>query len=115
MEFAQFHPTCLFHPEVKNFLITQAMRGEGGRLTIPGTGHRFMPEFEARAQLAPRDIVARAVIPTRRSPFSTIGARSAASCGTMWDPCAPLSGWSGPGTASNSCARKPTIITATSG
>ena len=61
MEFAQFHPTCLFHPEVKNFLITEAMRGEGGRLTIPGTGQRFMPEFDARAELAPRDIVARAI------------------------------------------------------
>jgi len=61
MEFAQFHPTCLFHPEVKNFLITEAMRGEGGRLTIPGTGHRFMPDFDDRAELAPRDIVARAI------------------------------------------------------
>jgi L-aspartate oxidase len=61
MEFAQFHPTCLFHPEVKNFLVTEAMRGEGGRLTIPGTGHRFMPDFDARAELAPRDIVARAI------------------------------------------------------
>ncbi len=61
MEFAQFHPTCLFHPEVKNFLITEAMRGEGGRLSIPGIGHRFMPDFDARAELAPRDIVARAI------------------------------------------------------
>jgi L-aspartate oxidase len=61
MEFAQFHPTCLFNPEVKNFLITEAMRGEGGRLTIPGTGHRFMPGFDERAELAPRDIVARAI------------------------------------------------------
>ncbi|MDP8994845.1 MAG: L-aspartate oxidase [Pseudomonadota bacterium] len=61
MEFAQFHPTCLFHPEVKNFLITEAMRGEGGRLLIPGTGRRFMPEFDARAELAPRDVVARAI------------------------------------------------------
>ena len=61
MEFNQFHPTCLFHPQVKNFLITEAMRGEGGQLKIPGTGHRFMPEFDARAELAPRDIVARAI------------------------------------------------------
>ncbi|HEY0014533.1 MAG TPA: L-aspartate oxidase [Allosphingosinicella sp.] len=65
MEFAQFHPTCLFHPEVKNFLITEAMRGEGARLSIPGTGpqesRRFMPDFDARAELAPRDIVARAI------------------------------------------------------
>ncbi|PSJ41613.1 L-aspartate oxidase [Allosphingosinicella deserti] len=61
MEFNQFHPTCLYHPEIKNFLITEAMRGEGGHLKIPGTGHRFMPEFDARAELAPRDIVARAI------------------------------------------------------
>jgi len=61
MEMSQFHPTCLYHPEVKNFLITEAMRGEGGQLKIPGTGHRFMPEFDARAELAPRDIVARAI------------------------------------------------------
>jgi L-aspartate oxidase len=61
MEMSQFHPTCLYHPEVKNFLITEAMRGEGAQLKIPGTGHRFMPEFDARAELAPRDIVARAI------------------------------------------------------
>src|SRR3712207_976171 len=61
MEFNQFHPTCLFNPEVKNFLITEAMRGEGGRLKIPGSGHRFMPDFDERAELAPRDIVARAI------------------------------------------------------
>jgi L-aspartate oxidase len=61
MEMNQFHPTCLYNPEVKNFLITEAMRGEGGQLRIPGTGHRFMPDFDDRAELAPRDIVARAI------------------------------------------------------
>jgi L-aspartate oxidase len=61
MEFNQFHPTCLYNVEVKNFLITEAMRGEGGQLRIPGSGHRFMPDFDARAELAPRDIVARAI------------------------------------------------------
>jgi L-aspartate oxidase len=61
MEMSQFHPTCLYNTEVKNFLITEAMRGEGAQLKIPGTGHRFMPEFDARAELAPRDIVARAI------------------------------------------------------
>jgi L-aspartate oxidase len=61
MEFNQFHPTCLYHHDVKNFLITEAMRGEGGQLKIPGSGHRFMPAFDARAELASRDIVARAI------------------------------------------------------
>jgi L-aspartate oxidase len=61
MEFAQFHPTCLYNHEVKNFLITEAMRGEGAMLRIPGTGERFMPDFDPRAELAPRDIVARAI------------------------------------------------------
>jgi L-aspartate oxidase len=61
MEFNQFHPTCLYNPEVKNFLITEAMRGEGGQLKIPGTGRRFMPDFDSREELAPRDIVARAI------------------------------------------------------
>ncbi|MGE0774990.1 MAG: L-aspartate oxidase [Sphingomonadaceae bacterium] len=61
MEFNQFHPTCLYNLEVKNFLITEAVRGEGGQLKIPGTGHRFMPDFDERAELAPRDIVARAI------------------------------------------------------
>lgn len=61
MEFMQFHPTCLYNLEVKNFLITEAVRGEGGRLTIPETGHRFMPDFDERAELAPRDVVARAI------------------------------------------------------
>jgi L-aspartate oxidase len=61
MEFNQFHPTCLYNRETKNFLITEAMRGEGAQLKIPGTGYRFMPDFDPRAELAPRDVVARAI------------------------------------------------------